>query len=48
MPELVAAIEAYLALHNQDPEPFSWTAKSSHILENVNRSQAAVHKSQPV
>ena len=44
--ELNAAIEDYLAVHNQDPKPFIWTAKASDILEKVKRGQAALHKLQ--
>jgi len=44
VPELIAAIESYIAHHNQHPKPFIWTAKASDILEKVKRSQAALHK----
>ncbi len=44
--ELNAAIDDYLAVHNQDPKPFIWTAKASDILEKVKRGQAALHKLQ--
>ena len=33
--QLNAAIEGYLAQHNQQPKPFIWTAKASNILEKV-------------
>jgi transposase len=48
VPELIAAIESYIAHHNQQPKPFIWTAKASDILEKVKRSQAALHKLQSV
>jgi transposase len=48
VPELIAAIEAYIAHHNEHPKPFIWTAKASDILEKVKRSQAALHKLQSV
>ncbi len=35
MPELIAAIEAYLQAHNEDPTPFLWTATADSILEKV-------------
>src|SRR5436309_7596376 len=33
VPALTDAIEAYLAAHNQDPQPFQWTATTDQILE---------------
>ncbi len=42
--ELNAAINDYLAVHNQHPKPFIWTAKASDILEKVKRGRAALHK----
>ena len=44
--ELTAAIEDYIAQHNQQPKPFIWTAKASDILEKVKRGRAALHKLQ--
>ncbi|MDB6171953.1 MAG: ISBmu8 transposase, partial [Chthoniobacteraceae bacterium] len=37
--ELVAALEKYLALHNQAPSPFIWTAKANDILMKVKRAR---------
>jgi transposase len=42
VPELVAAIEAYLAAHNKDPKPFVWTASAEEILEKVRRGRIAL------
>ena len=42
VPELVAAIEAYLAAHNNDPKPFIWTASADEILEKVRRGRVAL------
>ena len=42
VPELVAAIEAYLAAHNKDPKPFVWTASAEDILEKVRRGRIAL------
>jgi hypothetical protein len=28
---LIAAIEEYIAVHNQNPKPFVWTAKAALI-----------------
>jgi hypothetical protein len=38
VPELIAAIEQYIALHNQNPNPFVWTAKANDILQKVIRA----------
>lgn len=38
VPELIAAIEEYIALHNQNPKPFVWTAKANDILQKVIRA----------
>ena len=38
VPELIAAIEAYIAVHNQNPKPFVWTAKANDILQKVIRA----------
>ena len=42
VPELVAAIEAYLAAHNNDPKPFVWTASAEGILEKVRRGRVVL------
>ncbi|MBS0457530.1 MAG: IS630 family transposase, partial [Proteobacteria bacterium] len=38
VPELIAAIEEYIALHNGNPKPFVWTAKANDILQKVIRA----------
>jgi len=38
VPELIAAIKEYIAVHNHDPKPFVWTAKSHDILAKVMRA----------
>ncbi len=38
VPELTAAIKEYIAVHNQDPKPFVWTAKAQDILQKVIRA----------
>lgn len=38
VPELIAAIEEYIAVHNRDPKPFVWTAKANDILQKVIRA----------
>jgi transposase len=42
VPELVEAIEQYIATHNQNPKPFVWTAKANDILQKVIRANARI------
>jgi len=42
VPDLIAAIEAFLAAHNNDPKPFVWTASIDSILEKVGRCKAVL------
>jgi len=42
VPELVAAIQAYLDAHNADPKPFIWTASADEILQKVRRGRVAL------
>lgn len=42
VPELIAAIEAYLRGHNQNPRIFTWTAPVERILAKVARSKEAL------
>ncbi|MGH2533000.1 MAG: IS630 family transposase [Thermomicrobiales bacterium] len=42
VPDLIAAIEDYLAAHNDDPKPFVWTASIDAILEKVGRCKAVL------
>jgi hypothetical protein len=39
VPELVAALEKYMAQHNRAPKPFIWTAKANDILAKVARAR---------
>ena len=48
IPTLVAAIEDYIATHNQSPKPFIWTAAASDILEKVTRARKRLDKLQSV
>jgi transposase len=45
VPQLIAAIESYIAQMNRSPKPFIWTAKASDILEKVKIARDALHKS---
>lgn len=42
VPELIAAIREYIALHNQNPKPFVWTAKAHDILAKVIRANRSL------
>jgi transposase len=39
VPDLIDAIDAYLAATNKDPQPFVWTATAKQILEKVRRGR---------
>lgn len=40
VPELIAAVEEYLQVHNENPKPFVWTATAGQILAKVGRCKA--------
>lgn len=40
VPDLIAAIEEYIAVHNAHPKPFVWTKSAEAILEKVGRCKA--------
>lgn len=42
--QLQAALTDYVVRHNENPNPFIWTAKASDILEKVKRARAALDK----
>jgi transposase len=42
VPDLIDAIESYLAAHNENPRPFTWTATADQILEKVRRGRIAL------
>jgi transposase len=42
VPDLIKAIEVYLAAHNENPEPFTWTATTDQILEKVRRGRVTL------
>ena len=46
--ELVAAIDAYIDQHNDNPKPYIWTAAASDILEKVKRARRTLDKRQSV
>ena len=46
VPELVAAIDQYVAHHNTDPKPFIWTKSARDILHKVIRANARLSSKQ--
>jgi transposase len=46
VPELIAAIQDYIALHNENPKPFVWTAKANDILAKVIRANGRISSKQ--
>ena len=42
VPALIDAIQAYLAAHNENPNPFQWTATADQILEKVRRGRVTL------
>ncbi len=46
VPELIEAIEQYIAVHNEKPKPFIWTAKANDILEKVVRANRRLSSKQ--
>ena len=42
VPDLITAIQSYLAAHNADPKPFTWTATTEQILEKVRRGRVTL------
>jgi transposase len=44
--ELIAAIQAYVEHHNNDPKPFVWTAKAQDIIAKYRRAKAVLDKVQ--
>jgi transposase len=46
VPELIAAIKEYIALHNKNPKPFVWTAKANDVLAKVIRANRKLSSKQ--
>ena len=46
VPELIAAIEAYVGNHNKHPKPFIWTATAKDILAKVIRANSRLSSKQ--
>jgi len=43
VPDLIAAIDAYLAATNSNPTPFIWTKTADRIVEKVQRGRVALN-----
>jgi hypothetical protein len=39
VPELIAAIEEYMQVHNEDPKPFGWTATAESIRRRSGEAE---------
>ena len=46
VPDLIQAIDSYIADHNENPKPFIWTAKAKDILEKVIRANRKLSSKQ--
>ena len=44
VPQLIAAIDAHIQNHNENPQPFIWTAQVQDILEKVRRARSVLNK----
>ena len=44
VPDLVSALEEYLAHYNENPTPFAWTATANDILKKVERARKNLPK----
>jgi transposase len=44
VPDLIASIEDYLHVHNDDPKPYTWTATAESILDKVRRGRVALEQ----
>jgi transposase len=47
VPDLIQAIEAFLAAWNEKPKPFVWTAKVEAILEKIERARTKLEAIKP-
>jgi transposase len=42
VPELVAAIQEFIRLHNKNPKPFVWTKTVDDILKKIQQCKAVI------
>ena len=47
VPNLIAAIEAYLSANNDSPRPFIWTATVDEIMAKIRRGRVALQQLVP-
>ena len=47
VPDLIKAIEEFLAAWNENPQPFVWTAKLGDILKKIERARAKLESIKP-
>jgi transposase len=47
VPDLIAAIETFITVWNQDPKPFIWQAKAEDILAKIERCRRRLEAIQP-
>ena len=47
VPDLITAIEAFIAAWNRDPKPFVWQAKAEDILAKIERCRRRLEQIQP-
>ena len=43
VPDLIAAIDAYLNAHNSNPTPFTWTKTADQIVKKVQRGRVTLN-----
>jgi hypothetical protein len=43
VPDLIEAIDTYLAATNTNPKPFTWTKTTEQILEKVQRGRVTLN-----
>jgi hypothetical protein len=46
VPDLIAAIDEYIAHHNTNPKPFIWTKSARDILQKVIRANSRLSSKQ--
>jgi transposase len=44
VPDLIASIEKYMAVNNNDPKPYVWTATAESILAKVQRARTTLDR----
>ena len=47
VPDLIQAIEAFLAAWNEAPRPFIWTATVGNIMAKIERARAKLERLRP-